>query len=410
MVRQLYPFFKMLAIIICLAIPVFSQAESLDDLYAKARDLAFDGKRQEAKTLCATILERNPNYHDARLLLGRLHLWDWEYESARAELTRVVTLKPAYADARDALIDVELWSEHNQEALQLCEAGLQLDANNKIFYYKKAKALKYLKREKEAIESVKIALQLEPEYREARILLKDLQESQKAYWVKAEYSYDYFDKNLDPWQQLSVSVSRQTKIGSMIGRVNHAKRFNDHATQFEIDSYPRLRQGTTAYWNVGVSSSYAFPKFRFGAEVYQKLSDGFDSSIGVRYLHFTGANIMIYTGSIGKYHGNYLFQFHPFITPSSIGSSVSGNFSVRRYLENADNYFTVSVGLGSSPDERYNALELIRLKSQKLGVDWRKAVGAGLIVEGYFGLSNQQLKYGESRRNYTFSFAMAKRF
>lgn len=398
------------ALIFLLSIVVLPQSESLDELYLQARDLAFQGKRQAARAICTSILERSPNYHDARLLLGRLYLWDWQYESARTELTRVVTLKPAYADARDALIDVELWSEHPDQALRLCEEGINLNPNNKIFYYKKAKALKNLHNIKEAIEVVKVAVKLDPDYREARLLLKELNDSQKPYWVKAEYTVDYFDQTFDPWQQLSLSLARQMKFGSVIGRVNQAKRFNDTATQVEVDAYPRLRQGTSAYVNAGVSSSFAFPKFRCGAEIYQKLSDGFDGSVGFRYLHFDAANVMIYTGSIGKYQGHYLFQFHPFITPSSIGTAVSGNVSIRRYLEDSDNYVTLAFGLGSSPDEKYSSLELIRLQSRKLSVDWRKAIGQGLMVDGYFGWATQELKFGGQRKNYSFSFGVSKRF
>jgi hypothetical protein len=35
--------------------------------------LAFSGERQEARELCFQILDRNPDYHDARVLLGRLY-------------------------------------------------------------------------------------------------------------------------------------------------------------------------------------------------------------------------------------------------------------------------------------------------------------------------------------------------
>jgi tetratricopeptide (TPR) repeat protein len=130
-----------LIVTLCLSVVGLSQAEGIDGLYAQARELAFNGKRQAARDICTSILEKNPNYHDARLLLGRLYLWDWKYELARAELTQVLTLKPAYADARDALIDVELWSDHPEAALPLCEEGIHLDPSYKIFYYKKAKAL-----------------------------------------------------------------------------------------------------------------------------------------------------------------------------------------------------------------------------------------------------------------------------
>ncbi len=399
-----------IAILCGLLSTVAAQAEGNDELLEKARQLAFNKQRKEARDVCAVILEKNPDYFDARILLGRLHSWDGNYELARKELQRVVEARPAYADARDALIDAEIWSDHPREALRLCDEGLDREPNNETFHYKRARALNNLSNVNEAIAATKKALEINPEYKEAKILLERLKGSETLYRAKVEYSYDAYDRTFDPWQQVAVSLSRYMSFGSLIGRVNHAKRFGEAATQFEVDAYPRIRKGTYAYLNVGFSSSSIFPKVRYGAEVYQRLPAGFDASIGFRRLHFTSTNVMIYTGSVGKYYGNYLFQFHPFITPSSVGSSVSGNFVIRKYFEDAENYATLSFGAGTAPDQKYTSLDLIRLYSQKISVDGRKTIGKGTSVLGYIGFANQDLKFGGQRKTYSFSFGIEKRF
>jgi YaiO family outer membrane protein len=409
----LWPIFKgllVITILSCLSPAVTGQAEGNDELFDRARQLAFNKQRREAREVCAVILEKNPDYFDARILLGRLHSWDGNYEIARKELQRVVEARPAYADARDALIDVEIWSDNPREALRLCDEGLGSEPNNETFHYKRARALNNLHHVDEAIAAAKKALEINPEYKEAKLMLDRLQDSETLYRAKVEYSYDAYDRTLDPWQQVSVSLSRYMPFGSLIGRINQARRFGETATQFEVDSYPRIRKGTYAYVNVGFSSSPVFPKVRYGAEVYQKLPAGFDASIGFRRLHFTSTKVMIYTGSVGKYYGNYLFQFHPFITPSSVGSSFSGNFVVRRYFEDAENYATLSFGAGTAPDQKYTSLDLIRLYSQKISLDGRKTVGKGTSVLGYFGFANQELKFGGKRKTYSFSFGIEKSF
>jgi YaiO family outer membrane protein len=387
-----------------------AQTESAGELFQKARQLAFNGQRKEAIEICNTLLERNPDDFDTRVLLGRLHAWNGDYESARKELQIVVVKRPAYMDARDALIDVELWSDNSSEALRLCKEGLDREPNNETFHYKRARALNRLDKKDEAITALEKALEFNPQYKEAKQFLKQLQGYEKLYTAKVEYSFDAFDKTFDLWHMVSASLSRTMPFGSLIGRVNSARRFGTSAVQGEIDAYTRLRKGSYAYLNAGVSDSTIFPKARFGAEIYQKLPAGFEASIGLRRLHFASAKVMIYTGSVSKYYGNYLFQFRPFITPDHIGTSFSGNFLARKYFGDAGNYATLSFGAGVSPDEKYSTFDFIRLYSQKVGIDYRRNLGKEFSFTGFFGFANQSLKFGGQRKTYSFSSGIEKRF
>lgn len=388
----------------------FQAVESLDDLFSKARALAFDGKRNEARAACRTILERNANYYDARVLLGSLYSWDGEYELARKELKQVLAARPGYLDARYALIDVERWSGNPVVALQLCNQGLGASENDEMLLYKRAFLLEKLGDLKDAAATAKKLLVINPTHKEADSLLDRISETRRRYKVTVDYAYEIFDKTFDPWHHLSFSLSRQTAVGKVIGRINYGYRFGQSAAQYEVDAYPRIRQGTYAYLNAGYSSSGIFPKTRFGGEIYQGLPRSFEASIGLRHLRFSTSSVTIYTGSAGKYYGNYWLSFRPYVTPSSIGTSFSAAGTVRRYFEDAENYVTFVAGVGSFPDERNTTLDTYRLKSARFSVDGRKSLGKGLFASAYFGFDTQEIALSRRRNRFSFGTSIEKQF
>ena len=73
------------AVLLAAGLALWGQ-EGVDELFARARRHAFDGKRPEALELCRAALQRSPGYHDIRILMGRIHAWDGRYEEGRAEL------------------------------------------------------------------------------------------------------------------------------------------------------------------------------------------------------------------------------------------------------------------------------------------------------------------------------------
>jgi YaiO family outer membrane protein len=381
-----------------------------DDLFAQARRLAFSGRREEARKICIAILERAPAYDDVRTLLGRLYSWDQQYDQAERELKRVLDSNPTHLDARKALIDVELWSEHPYAALRIADAGLAGSPDDQELLYKKARALKVLGNNTAAAETARQILRVNPANKEARILLSDVEELIRRFQAKVEYAQDRFDKTFDPWHLMSVSLSRRQASGTVIGRINLARRFGQTATQYEMDVYPKFGRGVYAYLNGGYSDSSIFPKIRAGAELYTGLPKGLEASIGARLLRFTSSSVTIYTGSLGLYVGNYWISLRPYVTPGSIGSSISGSLSVRRYLGGADSYVGVQVGAGSQPDERYSTLEFFRLRSQRAGLELQKRIGDGVGLLTSLGFENQQLGPGDSRRRITFGAGISKRF
>lgn len=404
-------FLLTIIIILIFALNVFAQDQklNLDDLFSQARQLAFDGKRLETISLCQQILNSNPNYHDARVLLGRVYSWESNYLDSRKELKLVLDLKSDYEDARNALIDVELWSDNPIIALNYCDEGLAINPNSASLYFKKARALKALNRIDEAKIAIKKSLELDSTNTDAVLLSEQLKNLSLKNTLQVEFSSDVFDKTFDPWQTVSFSLNHSRKNFSIINRINYSHRFNRSAVQYEIDAYPKIKDGTYAYLNVGLSTSNIFPKVRTGAELYHNFSKGVEASIGFRYLRFS-SNVFIYTGSISKYYKNYLISFRPFVTPGDIGTSSSASVLLRRYFDDPNSFVSFSFGAGSAPNEQFTSEELFRLSSRRLGIDFQKVLSKTTITLMTFGFDRQEIMPNSFRQRYTFSIGIQKKF
>lgn len=82
------------------------------EMFQFARKLALDGKRDEARAACKEILMEQPDYYDARILIGRSFAWDGNFEEARKELQLVLDQDFDNKDAILAMIDVEHWAKN----------------------------------------------------------------------------------------------------------------------------------------------------------------------------------------------------------------------------------------------------------------------------------------------------------
>ncbi|MFC5978754.1 alkaline phosphatase family protein [Flavobacterium salmonis] len=101
-----------------------------DQMFFKARELAFNKKHKTAILLCDFILNELPNYSDVRTLKGRVFGWDGEYKKAEHELLIVIKRMPLYDDAYLALMDIYWWSEQNKKVIETGELALSNGIKN----------------------------------------------------------------------------------------------------------------------------------------------------------------------------------------------------------------------------------------------------------------------------------------
>lgn len=377
--------------------------------FEQAKDYAFNGQRAKARAICRTILAKGFD-SDVATLMGRTYAWDKQYDSARVVLQEVLVKSPDNSDALSALADVEYWNDRYPQALEYCNRILVKDPQNESVQFQKARILNSADQYDEAAKVLEKILEKNSANSEALRLLDKVRLELIKNKITLSYSYDYFDNsayNKDPWKLTYLQYTRKTSIGTVIGRVNYADRFGSKAFQFEADAYPSIGENDYLYLNYGFSNMSIFPDNRAGFEWNHSFPMAFEGSLGARLLHFQGSKrVIIYTGTFGKYFGNYWMSLRPFITPGSDGTSVSSYLSVRRYFSDPENYIGLKLGMGSSPDERRLLLNdpnhQAHLKSQSVRLDfnhifsnrWILSTGAAYAREEYWSLSELKIKSG----------------
>ena len=221
--------------------------------------------------------------------------------------------------------------------------------------------------------------------------------------VGAVAGYTDFRGDIAPWRDLSISIARHAPGGSLIARINVGSHFGETGTQLEVDAYPHLGPGRYLYVNAGYSGSSIFPTERVGAEIYTNLPHAWEASVGLRTLWFGGSPVALFTGTVGKYAGNYWISVRPYVHQSATGTSASAGLTVRRYTADADNYLGGSVSAGSSPTDRITPDLVGRTSSTSIGLQGSATVGRTLIVRWTAGYDSEGIAPGNTRRDLSVS-------
>lgn len=390
-------------------------ALSPDELFADARKSAFENKNyQKAKELAFEALKKSPGYADVDIFLGRIYSWDHQYDSARMHFTKVLDANPN-EDASVAYADLEYWNDNYRNSLEICNNALINFPNSEELLLRKAKNLKNLKNFSEAAETTKQILKINSNNQQARALAISIKEQLLKNKFSVSYENSSFDKQFDKaWNLASVAYSRQTKLGSVIARINYANRFSSNGLQAEVDAYPHISNTFYGYLNFGYSGDVGiFPGYRAGMSLYANLPKSFEGELGIRYLYFTGGT-KIYTASLGKYWSNFLFTARTYLTPSSTDISQSYNLSARYYLEGADDYIGLSVGTGFSPDDNTQNIQFSnkenKLSSKKISADFNHTFLKWNIISIAAGIINQEYQPSERGNQFNISAGISRRF
>jgi phosphoglycerol transferase MdoB-like AlkP superfamily enzyme len=111
-----------------------------DQAFLKARDLAFNKERKNARLICNYILNKKPDAADTRTLKGRTLAWDGDYKNAEIELLEVIKRTPFYTDSYLALLDIYWWSNQNKKGIAIAQKALGNQIKDAELGYKLAQA------------------------------------------------------------------------------------------------------------------------------------------------------------------------------------------------------------------------------------------------------------------------------
>ncbi len=384
---------------------------NLDQLFLEARELAFDQQGEAARSLCRQILEQNAGYHDASILMARTYAWEGAYQEASGVLEGVLINAPGNDAAIVAMADVKMWGGDYSQAIVYLDEALSSAPNNLDLLYQKALALNHLGDRTPAVILLNQILDIDPTHARAEDLLGSIQDIKIRNYVGAGYRVDLFDQR-DPWHLGYLEYGRRTRaLGTVIGRLNYANRFDQKGFQVEADAYPAIAEGTYLYLNGGYSpDGDLFPTYRAGFEVFQQIPREWEASLGFRLLTFNRNDLMILTGSISKYYKKYYFSFRPYINMAAEGpGSQSYYVTIRRYFSAPDHYLSLLLGTGFSADE--DALvggEMYNIGSNKALLQYQQRVSTNWLLKA--GAGYQHYNEGIWGDKYTLEFGAAYLF
>ena len=385
--------FVVVLIIVCNK--TFSQDS--DELFKQARAAAFDNKNYPvAISISKQALQKSPDYKDIRVFLGRVYTWSDKLDSARNEFETVLRQEPAHEDASLAYANLENWNDGPQKALELINTSLQQHPESKELLLLKAKILSAQENYREANAVILKLLSSDPKNANVRAMAERIQDRSSINKVGLSYDFIHFDKQFtDPWHLASFDYGRQTKFGSLTGRINYANRFKSNGLQFEVDAYPRISSTFYTYVSGGYSADVGvFPNYRAGFSLYANLPKSFEADAGFRYLRFSD-NTWIYTFALGKYISNYWLNFRSYLTPSTASISQSYALTLRYYFGGTDDYFKISAGTGLSPDETSNNVLLnntYKLKSNNVSLGYSHSFNSLNVISINTSWQNQEYR------------------
>ncbi|MEF8983581.1 MAG: YaiO family outer membrane beta-barrel protein [Bacteroidales bacterium] len=373
---------------------LYGEERSLPEQLQEARQLAYDQETQEARKIAYDILSQDPDYHDARVLIGRTLIWDEKHDSARTELKTVYEKMPTHYDCIHALIDLERWSDNFTKALEYANHGLEYYPNDVDMLYKKADILAELGENEPASETLERLLTIKPGHKKGNVLYKDLNPGLLKQ-AGVVHRFSFFRKPwVKRWHVTSLRADLNLKNSLFIGMINYGRLVGSGHPyvdnpgkvnlQFQLDGYPRITPSDYLYLNLAYSGSPLFPEQRYAAEWFHNFDKGYELSGGFRGLKWNEP-IFFYTGSAGLYFRDYWFALRTYITPEERATGHTYTLRARRYLATSDDYIGLKLEYGTSPESLAYAVdfeELNRLNTTGIHLEYQENIKHWLIKLG----------------------------
>lgn len=325
------------------------------ELFKKAKSEIKEKKYKEARGILRILCERKPKEVKYRLKIATTYLWEKNFPKTQKYVGKVLNIDPKNKQAFEIWFKSFLWQKDYEKGGAVLDSALKFYPEDEYFLFQKAKILVKQEDKEGAIKLLDKLLIINPNHKEGFELRKELKAETAINRIGLSYLYNFYSQNAsNPLHGMNLRYIRRTKYGSIHLFNNNARRFQKLGHQIELDAYPRIIKGLYSYVNFGASRTSLFPKYRAGLEPFFKLPRSFEGSLGGRYLQFSNSSVLMYTGSIAKYIKSSWINLRTFITPKEVSFSRSVSLEYRKYKQDANNFYSIRVGYGASPDN--NAL------------------------------------------------------
>ena len=140
------------------------QKISLPDAFARAAQLAAQGKLQQAEKICNDIIVANENFHQAAHLLGQIAFRDQKGEVAAQMTHKAILIDGSIAEYHRDLAEILSVAGKPKDAMIVIERALKINVNDPKSHYIAGIALSALGERPKSIEAYKKAVELNPKF------------------------------------------------------------------------------------------------------------------------------------------------------------------------------------------------------------------------------------------------------
>jgi YaiO family outer membrane protein len=388
---------------------LFSQKKINTDslLTVTNRYLNTDKNYAETKRLAHLGIRLAPNYYDFHIALGRACRYTNEMDSARYYFTTVMSKNPKYKEAFVYMAQIELESKNAVPALAVTDKAIQLYPDEQDFYWLKLRALELGEDDSKTLEYLNTFADKFPNDTKIKNHQLDLKLNSNSDRIGANFTLTSFDRaGVGPWYLSSLQYVRQRKKITLIGRYNYLDRKSygqsiANGSLTEIESYVKWNKKHYSFANIGVGSGDLFPEVRLNYSSFLSIISKWEFEVGIRYNKNTAAENYSSVLGVGTYIGSGWLNLKSYLNLNTQKKYPSFTASYRYYLNSRFDYYSASLGYGTSPDERETLSQFeqrIALSSYRVGLGYSKILFKKYIL-GLQANVNRQEYYPQKYQN-----------
>ena len=357
-----------------------------------------------------------PDYLDFHLILGRNYDLTKVKDSARFYYNYVIEKNPVYEDAFLYLINLDIEEKKYDEGSTLTNKAIELYPDNKTFRLKRIAfyALQNdTKNEEKYLKSIRLKFPNDPEIEQLLYVLYSQINFDR---VGVYYNITTIDRDgVGPWHLVSADYVRQRSWGSLIGRVNYAKRLASNyvmssGLQFEAESFLFAKKNNYHYVDLAYSQDAAFPEWRFGYSYFHTFKKGWEADLGARYLIMQdNSDLKTLNIGVGKYFGSYWVNLRSYIQKDGASLTITSRY----YYKTKYDYITLIAGYGTSPDDRTRSADYearMSLRSYRLSAGFFKLIKSRYIVGILITDNEQEYEANKFQTELDFAFLLQYKF
>ncbi|QED36634.1 YaiO family outer membrane beta-barrel protein [Antarcticibacterium arcticum] len=405
-------FYRFCIVFICLTscFPAVSQTNpetSFENVRELARQNDFDTAIAQMEILVAAY----PENDDFRLYLARLNFWNKDYEKATNELTPLFAAEKLKQEPVDLQLQIFLASQDYEKLLNLSKTALEIfPSQGDQYLLYQALAMERTGDSAAAIEVLsQVSLNSEL-FKSASYLRTELLGRQKNLITIGYLNTSFSNPGASPWHLAHLEYARKgIKIPYSL-RVNYGHTFGNSAVQGEVDAYPKISKNSYLYLNLGFSDNNSvFPGLRMGGEYYynfKKLS----SSAGARYLKFSAAEVLMFTGSVSAVLGDYQLGYRPFLISENNNWFVSHALKFRRSFDSREAYVQLDLQYGGIPYYFIVTNDLLRMNSYRAGINLRFRIADNFFVQPILMYEREEFTPANFRNRFNTQLNLSTRF